>query len=63
MIEQKLGHINNICSSSTRHGLKGEPYAPAYYASKFGVVGLTESLAQEVSSHGIPVQAIFLGLV
>ncbi len=63
MIEQKLGHIINICSSSTLHGLKGEPYAPAYCASKFGVVGLTESLAQEVSSYGIRVQAIFPGLV
>ena len=63
MIEQKLGHIINICSSSTRHGLKGEPYAPAYCASKFGVVGFTESLAQEVSSYGIRVQAIFPGLV
>lgn len=63
MIEQKLGHIINICSSSTRHGLQGEPYAPAYCASKFGVVGFTESLAQEVSSYGIRVQAIFPGLV
>ena len=63
MIEQKLGHIINICSSSTRHGLQGEPYAPAYCASKFGVVGFTESLAQEVSSYGVRVQAIFPGLV
>jgi 3-oxoacyl-[acyl-carrier protein] reductase len=63
MIEQNLGHIINICSASTRHGLRGEPYAPAYCASKFGVVGFTESLAQEVGSYGIRVQAIFPGLV
>ncbi|KGF73634.1 oxidoreductase [Neosynechococcus sphagnicola sy1] len=63
MISQGYGHIINICSASTRHGLRGEPYAPAYCASKFGVVGLTESLAAEVGSHGVRVQALFPGLV
>ena len=53
----------NICSSTTPYGLRGEPYAPAYCASKFGVVGLTESLAEEVRPYGIRVQAIFPGLV
>ena len=63
MIEQRSGHIINICSSTTPHGLHGTPYAPAYSASKFGVVGLTESLAAEVSSYGIRVQAVFPGAV
>lgn len=63
MIAQKGGHIINICSSTTMHGLRGQPYAPAYCASKFGVVGFTESLADEVRSHGIRVQALFPGPV
>lgn len=63
MMSQHSGHIINICSSTTPHGLRGTPYAPAYCASKFGVVGLTESLAEEVASCGIRVQAIFPGAV
>lgn len=63
MLSQRFGHIINICSSTTPHGLHGTPYAPAYSASKFGVVGLTESLAEEVSSYGIRVQAVFPGAV
>ena len=63
MMSQRSGHIINICSSTTPHGLHGTPYAPAYSASKFGVVGLTESLAEEVSSYGIRVQAVFPGAV
>jgi NAD(P)-dependent dehydrogenase (short-subunit alcohol dehydrogenase family) len=63
MMEQGEGHIINICSSTTLHGLRGQPYAPAYCASKFGVVGFTESLAQEVCDRGIRVQALFPGPV
>lgn len=63
MLAQQAGHIINICSSTTRHGLRGTPFAVAYCASKFGVVGLTESLAAEVSAHGIRVQAVFPGPV
>mgnify|MGYP001116206674 CR=1 FL=1 len=63
MMHQGWGHIINICSSTTPRGLRGEPYSPAYCASKFGVVGLTESLAQEVAPKGIRVQALFPGMV
>ncbi|GMQ83274.1 MAG: 3-ketoacyl-ACP reductase [Gammaproteobacteria bacterium] len=63
MMSQGSGHIINVCSSTTPHGLRGRPYAPAYSASKFGIVGLTESLAEEVATHGIRVQAIFPGAV
>lgn len=63
MLAQGSGHIVNICSSTTLHGLRGQPYAPAYCASKFGIVGLTESLESEVAGSGIRVQAIFPGPV
>lgn len=63
MMAQGCGHIINICSSTTPSGLRGTPFAPAYSASKFGVVGLTESLAAEVESKGIRVQAVFPGPV
>lgn len=63
MLAQGSGHIVNVCSSTTLHGLRGQPYAPAYCASKFGIVGLTESLDSEVAGSGIRVQAIFPGPV
>lgn len=63
MLSQASGQIINVCSSTTPHGLRGEPYSPAYCASKFGVVGFTESLAEEVRASGIRVQALFPGLV
>lgn len=63
MLAQGSGHIINVCSSTTPRGLRGTPFAPAYSASKYGVVGLTEALAAEVESQGIRVQAIFPGPV
>jgi 3-oxoacyl-[acyl-carrier protein] reductase len=63
MSRQKSGQIINICSSTTPQGLRGEPYAPAYCASKFGVMGLTEALAEELAPQGIRVQALFPGMV
>jgi 3-oxoacyl-[acyl-carrier protein] reductase len=63
MRAQGGGHIVNVCSSTTPRGLRGTPFGPAYCASKFGVVGLTEALAAEVAAWGIRVQAIFPGPV
>jgi 3-oxoacyl-[acyl-carrier protein] reductase len=63
MRAQGTGHIVNVCSSTTPRGLRGTPFGPAYCASKFGVVGLTEALAAEVGTQGIRVQAIFPGPV
>lgn len=63
LVRQGSGCIINICSSTTPRGLRGTPFAPAYCASKYGVVGLTEALAAEVASLGIRVQAIFPGAV
>lgn len=55
MIEQKSGDIINISSTA---GERGGPVTAAYSASKFGVLGLTESLMQEVRKHNIRVSAL-----
>lgn len=55
MIDRKTGDIVNISSTA---GLKGNAGTSAYSASKFGVMGLTESLMQEVRKHNIRVTAL-----
>ncbi|WP_456275905.1 3-ketoacyl-ACP reductase [Bacillus sp. AK128] len=55
MIENKTGDIINISSSA---GQKGAPVTSAYSASKFAVLGLTESLMLEVRKHNIRVSAL-----
>ncbi|PLR95220.1 3-ketoacyl-ACP reductase [Bacillus sp. T33-2] len=55
MIERKTGDIINISSSA---GLRGAPVTSAYSASKFAVLGLTESLMLEVRKHNIRVSAL-----
>ncbi|HWO96785.1 MAG TPA: 3-ketoacyl-ACP reductase [Bacillus sp. (in: firmicutes)] len=55
MIERNSGDIINISSTA---GQKGAPVTSAYSASKFGVLGLTESLALEVRKHNIRVSAL-----
>ena len=61
MMKQQSGKIINISSDS---GKKGWATGSAYCASKFGVLGLTEALSQEVADeYGINVNAICPGLV
>jgi 3-oxoacyl-[acyl-carrier protein] reductase len=55
MIERESGDIINISSTA---GQKGAPVTSAYSASKFGVLGLTESLMLEVRKHNIRVSAL-----
>ena len=45
MLEQNSGDIINVASTA---GERGFATGSAYCASKFGVLGLTESLLQEV---------------
>jgi len=54
LIEKNGGDIINISSTA---GQKGAPITSAYSASKFGLLGLTESLAMEVRKHNIRVTA------
>ncbi|MFS0862215.1 3-ketoacyl-ACP reductase [Fredinandcohnia sp. 179-A 10B2 NHS] len=55
LIEKNGGDIVNISSTA---GQKGAPVTSAYSASKFGLLGLTESLALEVRKHNIRVTAL-----
>ncbi len=60
MIRQRHGDIINVSSTS---GLKGLAFDSAYCASKFGVAGLSEALAEEVARFGIRVHVLFPGAV
>ena len=55
MIARSTGDIINISSTA---GQRGAAVTSAYSASKFGVIGLTESLMQEVRKHNIRVSAL-----
>ncbi len=55
MLSQKQGDIINISSTS---GRQGRPFDGPYCASKFGIIGLSESLSAEVSPRGIRVQTV-----
>jgi len=56
MLARRRGEIINI--SSARGATSGQPYAAAYCASKFGLMGLTEAMAEEVHAFGIRVQTL-----
>ena len=60
MIEKGAGAVINIGSVS---GKSGEANGAAYSASKFGLIGFTESLYEEVREHGIKVTVILPGFV
>ena len=60
MIEKGEGAVINIGSLS---GKSGEANGAAYSASKFGLIGFTQSLYEEVREQGIKVAVILPGFV
>ena len=60
MLERRSGRIINMASVA---GKRGTARRGAYTASKFGVIGLTQAMAQELASHGITANAICPGSV
>lgn len=60
MLRQKSGKIINISSVS---GILGNAGQANYAASKAGIIGLTKTMARELGSRGITVNAIAPGFI
>jgi len=60
MIGRRRGRIVNV---SSIHGVRGEANLAAHSAAKFGLIGLTQSLAREYRSFNIAVNAVCPGTV
>ena len=57
------GESGKIITMSSMLGKQGSARCAAYAASKFGVIGFTQALAQELAPHHINVNAICPGIV
>jgi 3-oxoacyl-[acyl-carrier protein] reductase len=60
MMKKKYGKIINISSVV---GITGNPGQGNYSASKAGIIGFTKSMAKELASRGIRVNAIAPGFI
>jgi 3-oxoacyl-[acyl-carrier protein] reductase len=60
MIRRRTGHIVNIASLAGKNAFAG---GGVYCASKWGLLGLTQCMAEDLRAHGIRVSAICPGSV
>ena len=60
MIKKKWGRIINISSMEGKHG---KPIVTAYTTAKHAINGMTKSVAREVGTEGVTVNAICPGLI
>jgi 3-oxoacyl-[acyl-carrier protein] reductase len=60
MMKERHGRIVNLTSIV---GVTGNPGQANYAAAKAGILGFTKSLAQEVASRGITVNAVAPGFI
>lgn len=60
MVEKNRGHILNIASVL---GITGAKSMTDYCASKFGIVGFSESLRQDLSATNVQVSILYPGLI
>ena len=60
MLRQHDGHIISLASFAARAGARGQA---SYAAAKAGVIGLTTSLAREVGSRNVRVNAVLPGVL
>ena len=60
MLPNKWGRVINI---SSVEGKNGKPVLTAYVAAKHAVNGMTKSIAREVGTEGVTVNAICPGLI
>jgi 3-oxoacyl-[acyl-carrier protein] reductase len=60
MVEKNWGRIVNLSSYVALHGYPGDT---AYGAAKSGILGFTMSLAKEVATKGVTVNAVIPGFI
>jgi 3-oxoacyl-[acyl-carrier protein] reductase len=60
MLKQKSGRIVNIASVA---GQMGNPGQANYSAAKAGVIGFTKTIAKELASRGVTVNAVAPGFI
>ena len=60
MMKQRSGRIINLSSVA---GIVGNTGQSNYSASKAGVIGMTKTLAKEIGSRGVTVNAVAPGLI
>ena len=59
----KAAQWGRIVSIASAHSLVASPFKSAYVAAKHGIAGLTKTVALEIATYGITVNAISPGYV